>query len=80
MSEDKKELTPREMRIEMAKQKQANKASVSDDRKDFKKYFIKLKRKKNLSDKMEEIIWLHFKASGFDKKELFDKGILHFGL
>lgn len=48
-------------------------------REEFKKYFIKLKRKLKLDPSLENVIWLHFKSAGFAKKELFDKGIAHFG-
>lgn len=48
-------------------------------RKQFKKYFIKLKRKLNIKDDMEQILWLHCKAAGFAEQELFDKGIENFG-
>lgn len=48
-------------------------------RQEFKKYFVKLKRKLNLADEMENILWLHCKASGFAEVEKFDKGIENFG-
>lgn len=48
-------------------------------RKEFSNYFIKLKRKLKLDPSLEEVLWLHFKASGFDKPEMFDKGIENFG-
>lgn len=53
--------------------------SEEERRSEFKKYFIKLKRKLKLEQSMESVLWLHFKASGFDKPELFDKGIENFG-
>jgi hypothetical protein len=28
---------------------------------------------------LEQIIWLHFQAAGFDKKDKFEQGIKHFG-
>lgn len=45
----------------------------------FRVYFIQIKKKLNLPNELENIIWLHFKASGFNKPELFDAGIRHFG-
>ena len=51
----------------------------SEVRKEFKKYFVKLKRKLDLSGDMENVLWLHCKAAGFAKVELFDKGIANFG-
>jgi hypothetical protein len=49
-------------------------------REEFRKYFTKLKRQMNLRSDLEKILWLHLKAAGFAKPELFDKGIKHFGL
>jgi hypothetical protein len=60
----------------------ANKAPAkekSDNREDFRKYFIKLAKKLNLDKSLEEICWAHLKAIKHDKKELFDEGIRHFG-
>ena len=51
----------------------------SDLRDAFRTYFIQLKRKINLKPDLEEIMWLHFKASGFDDIEKFDEGTRHFG-
>ena len=49
------------------------------DREDFRKYFLKIKNKLKLEKSVEEIIWVHLKAIKHDKKELFDKGVKHFG-
>lgn len=49
-------------------------------REEFRKYFVKLKRKMNLKPDLEKIIWLHLKSAGFAKPELFDNGVKHFGL
>ena len=46
---------------------------------EFRKYFVKLKRKLKLSSSLENVLWLHCKAAGFAKPESFDKGIRHFG-
>lgn len=51
----------------------------SQVRRDFKQYFVKLKRKLSLDPSLEEVIWLHLKATGFAKEELFDKGVENFG-
>lgn len=77
----KKEITPREMRKAKYEEMQKSQSfpKESDVRQDFKKYFVKLKRKLNLSDGLEEIIWLHFKSAGFNSQEKFDEGIRHFG-
>lgn len=77
----KKELSPREMRLKIAEE--AKKADPvlreKDVREDFRKYFVQLKRKLKLDASLENVIWLHFKAAGFDSKERFDDGIRHFG-
>jgi hypothetical protein len=48
-------------------------------REEFRKFFIKAKRKLGLENKMEEIIWLHLKAIKHDKPEKFEDGIANFG-
>ena len=60
-------------------EKKSRKKREDEVRSDFKKYFVKLKRKLNLDSNLEDVIWLHFKAAGFAKEELFDKGIENFG-
>jgi hypothetical protein len=50
-----------------------------DSREDFRKYFLKLNKKLNLNESLEEVIWIHLKTIKHDKKELFDKGVEHFG-
>lgn len=48
-------------------------------RKAFKSHFVKLKRSLKLDASLEEVIWLHLKATGNDKPELFERGVRHFG-
>lgn len=48
-------------------------------REQFRQYFVKLRRKIKLEANLENVLWLHLKSSGFNKKELFDKGIENFG-
>lgn len=77
-----KALTPREMRQQAWEAMQKSKEKdvrEEDTRKEFKRYFIQLKRKLSLDPSLEEILWLHLKSAGFAEKELFDKGIKHFG-
>lgn len=50
-----------------------------DSREEFRKYFTVLKRKLKLAPELENVLWLHLKAIGMDKKEKFNEGILHFG-
>jgi hypothetical protein len=53
----------------------------NQDAKEAFKVFWTLNRKKyNRPKELEEILWAHMKAAGFDKPELFEEGIEHFGL
>ena len=76
-------LSPKELRKKSWEEAQQN-ASLkgkreSDIRKEFKQYFIQLKRKLDLDASLEEIMWLHFKSAGYAKKESFNEGVEHFG-
>ncbi len=51
----------------------------TDERENFRKYFLKLRKKLNLGRYLEEVIWVHLKTIKHDKEELFDDGIKHFG-
>jgi hypothetical protein len=55
------------------------KKDKNNNREDFRKYFLKLNKKLNLNKSLEEVIWIHLKTIEHDKKELFDKGVEHFG-
>jgi len=88
MTAKKKKESPSKSRLEQAKEKRRlaweakQKERGSDERserEEFRKFFAKIKNKLKLEKSMEEVIWKHFKASGFDKKEKFEKGIKHFG-
>jgi len=59
--------------------KKHNSSKERNNRKEFKSYFIRLKRKLKLDSSLEEVIWLHLRAMGFDHKDKFDEGIKHFG-
>ena len=82
---NKKELTEAESIAKARKRRIAlamDKSPVedkSDNRDDFRKYFLKLAKKLKLENYLEEVIWIHLKNIKHDKKELFDKGIEHFG-
>ena len=54
-------------------------SSTIKEREEFRKFFAKVKTRLRLEKSMEEVIWLHFKAAGFDRKEEFNKGLEHFG-
>ena len=53
--------------------------SVENIREEFKKYFVELRRKLKLAPELEDVIWLHLKATGNDKKDKFSEGVRHFG-
>ncbi len=55
------------------------KKDKNNNREEFRKYFLKLNKKLNLNKSLEEVIWIHLKTIEHDKKELFDKGVQHFG-
>lgn len=57
------------------------KRPLRDDevRKQFKSYFVKLKKNLKLESSLENILWLHLKSTGNDKPELFEKGVRNFG-
>lgn len=55
------------------------KKDKDNEREEFRKYFLKLNKKLNLNKSLEEVIWIHLKTIKHDKKELFDKGVEHFG-
>lgn len=73
------------MEIAKAKRKAAHeakeaKAKVEDSREEFRKFFAQKKSKLSLSSSLENVLWLHFTAYGFDKKENFSAGLKHFGI
>lgn len=86
-TEEKKELSQEE-RIAQAKEKrkkaweEKQKQDGSEERirrEEFRRFFVRIKGKLKIGKEMEEILWLHLKASGFDTKDKFEKGIKHFG-
>lgn len=54
-------------------------SDMEDSREEFRKYFVGLKRKLKLAPELENVLWLHLKAIGMDKKEKFNEGVTHFG-
>ena len=73
------EMSGKEMRKAAHESKMMQKAVIEDSREEFRKYFVGLKRKLNLAPELENVIWLHLKAVGMDKKEKFNEGVTHFG-
>jgi hypothetical protein len=51
-----------------------------DAREAFSAFWAVAKKDYKKTKDLEEILWAHLKASGFDKPELFEKGLEHFGL
>ena len=75
------DLSPQELRKANydAMKKTSKVQREQDIREDFKRYFVKLKRKLNLDAQLEDIIWLHLKSTGCANKDKFDEGVKHFG-
>jgi alcohol dehydrogenase class IV len=69
----------RKKRLALAEEKGLKKLEKDSSREDFRKYFLKLNKKLKINKSLEEAIWIHLKTIGCNKKELFDKGIKHFG-
>lgn len=55
-------------------------ASSENVREQFSAYWAIAKKEYKRSKDMEDILWAHLKAAGFDKPELFEEGLEHFGL
>lgn len=50
-----------------------------EKREAFRQFFIKAKRKLNLSSSLEDVIWMHLESTGMDSPENFKKGMQNFG-
>ena len=77
----KKKQENKKLQPEEAVQRSKAKRPLTDkeSREAFRSYFVKAKRKLGIAASLEEIIWMHLKATGHDKPESFEKGIEHFG-
>lgn len=51
-----------------------------DARESFRTFWALVKKDYKKPKELEDILWAHLKASGFDKPDLFEKGLQHFGL
>lgn len=70
----------RKKRIALAEERGVKKTQEKDvSREDFRKYFLKINKKLKINKNLEEAIWIHLKTIKCNKKELFDKGLKHFG-
>lgn len=83
---EKKTKKSSEERAEQARKKRlalfvskAQPKEETNEREEFRKYFLKISKKLALKRSVEEILWTHLKTIGCDKKEKFDEGIKHFG-
>lgn len=78
-SDEEKIAKARKKRLAIAKDQKSEVVEKTNDREDFRKYFLKISKSLNLKKYLEEVIWTHLKTINCDKKELFDKGLKHFG-
>lgn len=46
----------------------------------FKAYWAQNKKKYGMTNKLEEVLWLHLVATKNDSPDLFDNGLKHFGI
>lgn len=86
-SEDKSEEKSSEMSMEEAKAYRASlyKPAVrslteQEKREEFRLFWAMEKYKYGKSKDLEQILWLHLKASKLDNPENFQEGLSHFGL
>jgi hypothetical protein len=80
LSDEEKIAKARKKRLALAEERGIQKSQEKDNsREDFRKYFLKLNKKLKLNKSLEEVIWVHLKTIGCNKKDLFDKGVKHFG-
>ncbi len=78
LSDEERLKRSRAIRLQMAGMTTKD-VELKSTRAEFRKYFIQIKQKLGLKSSLEEVMWLHFKASGFDQKDKFDDGVRHFG-
>jgi hypothetical protein len=79
-NEEDKIAKARKKRLALAEERGIKKPQEKDtSREDFRKYFLKLSKKLKIDKTLEEVVWIHLKTIGCNKKELFDKGVKHFG-
>lgn len=61
------------------KTKKQNRSDV-EIREEFRKYWTVAKKEFNRGKELEEVLWAYLVSIGFNKPELFEKGIKQFGL
>lgn len=76
------EMTLEEARAYRASLHRETLASLSDEQKreQFRLFWAQEKQKYGRPKELEQVLWLHLKASKHDDPENFEKGLLHFGL
>ncbi len=69
----------RQARLAMAKGKKLPVSQV-EAREQFRVYWTAAKKEFNRGKDLEDILWAHLKSIKHDKPELFEAGVLNFGL
>lgn len=69
----------KEKRLKAWEEKKGLVKTQEDSKEEFRKFFIKAKKKLSLSPEMKDVIWKHFISNGFDKKDKFKEGLENFG-
>lgn len=84
---EQKEDVKEEMTMEQARAYRASLATTvkseltqEEKREAFRVFWAQAKAQYGKARDMEEILWLHLKATKMDKPEQFDAGLTHFGL
>lgn len=52
----------------------------NDEKEAFQAFWSRERNKFQKDKEFGDLVWIHLKAAGFDKSELFEKGCEHFGL
>jgi len=81
-SKENQEMTLEEAKAYRASLHKPQEKTLSDQEKRelFRLFWAKSRRKYGKSRELEQILWIHMKATGFDVPEKFEAGIDHFGL
>jgi hypothetical protein len=76
------EMTAEEARAFRASLAKPAKKQLSDEekREEFRLFWAREKYKYGKSKDLEQILWLHLKATKMDEPEKFEQGLKHFGL
>lgn len=84
---EKKKSQEREMTLQEARayraslaKPEARKLTEQETREQFRLFWAKEKSKYGKAKDLEEILWIHLKASKHDEPARFDDGLKHFGL